>query len=66
MSPKIKINARLSGFFSETDFAEGGDLIGGTINSVIREMLIRTKKQELLTFTHDVSAFEYKSYIDTV
>ena len=27
LSPKIKINARLSGFFSETDFAEGGDLI---------------------------------------
>ena len=47
-------------------YFEGGDLIGGTINSVIREMLIRTKKQELLTFTHDVSNFEYKSYLETV
>ena len=47
-------------------YFEDGDLIGGTINSVIHDMMIRTKKQELLTFTHDVSSFEYKSYLETV
>ena len=39
LSPKIKINARLSGFFSETDFAEGGDLIGSSNQSFIRNLL---------------------------
>lgn len=39
LSPKVKINARLSGFFSETDFAEGGDLIGGSNQSFIRNLL---------------------------
>ena len=53
-------------WFDAISYFEDGDLIGGTINSVIRDMMIRTKKQELLTFTHDVSTFEYKSYIDTV
>ena len=53
-------------WFEAISYFEDGDLIGGTINSVIHDMMIRTKKQELLTFTHDVSTFEYKSYIDTV
>ena len=39
LSPKIKINARLSGFFSATDFAEGGDLIGSSNQSFIRNLL---------------------------
>jgi TonB-linked SusC/RagA family outer membrane protein len=39
LSPKIKINARLSGFFSSTDFAEGGDLIGSANQSFIRNLL---------------------------
>jgi TonB-linked SusC/RagA family outer membrane protein len=39
LSPKIKINARLSGFFSATDFAEGGDLIGSANQSFIRNLL---------------------------
>ena len=39
LSPKIKINARLSGFFSKTDFAEGGDLIGSSNQSFIRNLL---------------------------
>ena len=39
LSPKIKINARFSGFFSETDFAEGGDLIGSSNQSFIRNLL---------------------------
>jgi len=39
LGPKIKINARLSGFFSATDFAEGGDLIGGSNQSFIRNLL---------------------------
>ena len=39
LSPKVKINARLSGFFSETDFAEGGDLIGSSNQSFIRNLL---------------------------
>ena len=39
LSPKIKINTRLSGFFSSTDFAEGGDLIGGSSQSFIRNLL---------------------------
>ena len=39
LSPKIKINARLSGFFSSTDFAEGGDLLGGSNTSFIRNVL---------------------------
>ena len=39
LSPKIKINARLSGFFSSTDFAEGGDLLGGSSTSFIRNLL---------------------------
>ena len=39
LSPKIKINARLSGFFSSTDFAEGGDLIGIANQSFIRNLL---------------------------
>ena len=39
LSPKIKINARLSGFFSSTDFAEGGDLIGSSNQSFIRNLL---------------------------
>ena len=47
-------------------YFEDGDLICGTINSVIHDMMIRTKKQELLTFTHDISSFEYKSYLETV
>ncbi len=39
LSSKIKINARLSGFFSSTDFAEGGDLIGSANQSFIRNLL---------------------------
>lgn len=39
LSPKVKINARLSGFFSATDFAEGGDLIGSANQSFIRNLL---------------------------
>lgn len=39
LSPKVKINARLSGFFSSTDFAEGGDLIGSANQSFIRNLL---------------------------
>jgi TonB-dependent starch-binding outer membrane protein SusC len=39
LGPKIKINARLSGFFSATDFAEGGDLIGSANQSFIRNLL---------------------------
>jgi TonB-linked SusC/RagA family outer membrane protein len=39
LGPKIKINARLSGFFSSTDFAEGGDLIGSANQSFIRNLL---------------------------
>ena len=39
LSPKVKINARLSGFFSKTDFAEGGDLIGSSNQSFIRNLL---------------------------
>ena len=39
LSPKVKINARLSGFFSATDFAEGGDLIGSSNQSFIRNLL---------------------------
>ena len=39
LSPKVKINARLSGFFSSTDFAEGGDLIGSSNQSFIRNLL---------------------------
>ena len=39
LSPKIKINARLSGFFSKTDFAEGGDLLGSSNQSFIRNLL---------------------------
>lgn len=39
LSPKIKINARLSGFFGATDFAEGGDLIGSANQSFIRNLL---------------------------
>jgi TonB-linked SusC/RagA family outer membrane protein len=39
LGPKIKINARLSGFFSATDFAEGGDLIGSSNQSFIRNLL---------------------------
>ena len=39
LGPKVKINARLSGFFSSTDFAEGGDLIGSANQSFIRNLL---------------------------
>ena len=39
LSPKIKINASLSGFFSATDFAEGGDLIGSANQRFIRNLL---------------------------
>jgi TonB-linked SusC/RagA family outer membrane protein len=39
LGPKIKMNARLSGFFSKTDFAEGGDLIGSSNQSFIRNLL---------------------------
>ena len=39
LSSKVKINARLSGFFSKTDFAEGGDLIGSSNQSFIRNLL---------------------------
>ena len=53
-------------WYEAISYFEDGDLIGGTINSVIHDMMIRTKKQELLTFTRDVSTFEYNSYIDTV
>ena len=53
-------------WFEAISYFEDGNLIGGTINSVIHDMMIRTKKQELLTFTRDVSTFEYTSYIDTV
>ena len=53
-------------WFDAISYFEDGDLIGGTINSVIRDMMIRTKKQELLTFTHDISSFEYSSYLETV
>ena len=52
--------------FDAISYFEDGDLIGGTINSAIRDMMIRTKKQELLTFTHDISSFEYSSYLETV
>ena len=53
-------------WFEAISYFEDGDLIGGTINSAIRDMMIRTKKQELLTFTHDISSFEYSSYLETV
>mgnify|MGYP001267010750 CR=1 FL=1 len=53
-------------WFEAISFFESGDLIGGTINSVIHDMMIRTKKQELLTFTRDISSFEYKSYLEVV
>ena len=53
-------------WFEAISYFEGGDLIGGNINSVIHDMMIRTKKQELLTFTHDISRFEYKSYLEAV
>ena len=39
LSSKVKINARLSGFFSKTDFAEGGDLLGSSNQSFIRNLL---------------------------
>ena len=61
-----KKNALPETWFEAITCFKDGDLIGGTINSVIHDMMIRTKEQELLTFTHDVSTFEYKSYIETV
>ncbi len=39
LSSKIKLQTRLSGFFSKTDFAEGGDLIGGSNQSFIRNAI---------------------------
>jgi TonB-linked SusC/RagA family outer membrane protein len=39
LNSKVKINARLSGFFSKTDFAEGGDLLGSSNQSFIRNLL---------------------------
>ena len=39
LSPRNKINARLSGFFSSTDFAEGGALNGGSNQSFIRNLV---------------------------
>lgn len=53
-------------WFEAISSFEQGDLIGGALNSVIRDMLIRTKRQELLTFAHDVSSFEYETYLETV
>ena len=61
-----KKNALPGTWFEAITCFKDGDLIGGTINSVIHDMMIRTKEQELLTFTHDVSSFEYKSYMETV
>jgi glutamine synthetase len=53
-------------WFEAISSFEHGDLIGGALNSVIHDMMIRTKRQELLTFTHDVSKFEYETYLETV
>ena len=53
-------------WFEAISSFEHGDLIGGALNSVIHNMMIRTKRQELLTFTHDVSKFEYETYLETV
>ena len=39
LSSKIKLQTRLSGFFSKTDFAEGGDLVGGSNQSFIRNVI---------------------------
>ena len=39
LSSKIKLQTTLSGFFSKTDFAEGGDLIGGSNQSFIRNAI---------------------------
>lgn len=45
---------------------KNGDLIGGTINELALDMILRTKKQEYATFMSDISQFEYKSYLEAV
>ncbi|MDG1394683.1 MAG: TonB-dependent receptor [Flavobacteriaceae bacterium] len=50
LNDNLKIKARLSGFFSSSDFAEGGDLAGGSNRSLVRNAIAF---RPLLAFNDD-------------
>ena len=44
----------------------GGKIVEDTLPTMLRDMLVACKRQEMATFALQVTDFEYDTYLDTV
>ena len=63
---QVKLKSLPPDWASAIDAFASGSIVEDTLPLMLRDMLVACKRQEMSTFAHQVTDFEYDTYLDTV
>jgi glutamine synthetase len=62
----LKLKGLPPDWASAIDAFDNGEIVEATLPEVMRDMLVACKRQEMATFSQQVTDFEYEAYLDMV